>query len=145
MRFIANRLDAGDDDEYRTKSYDVRLDNHLLHTEDVIFLEVAVTDASDFSAVVPVTASRVGRHRILRASGTSVPNVLAAVLLAVRNDKSTGTEPPHVYFEWSERAPAQNVLRFLLAGEGDIPPLTHEILRRSEADPARRPQVHVGG
>jgi hypothetical protein len=50
-----------------------------------------------------------------------------------------------VYFDWSERAPGQNVLRFLLAGEGDIPPLTHEILRKAEPDEARRPQVHVGG
>jgi len=53
--------------------------------------------------------------------------------------------PPHVYFEWSERAPGQNVLRFLLAGEGDIPPLTHEIIRRAESDEAQRPLIHVGG
>ena len=53
--------------------------------------------------------------------------------------------PPHVYFEWSEKAPGVNALRFLLAGEGDIPTLTHEILRRAVADPARRPVVHVGG
>jgi len=145
LRFIANRLDAGDDEEYREKSYDVRLDNHLLHTEDVIFLEVEVPDASDFSAAVPVSAVKVGRHRVVRATGPAVPNALAAVLLAVRNLPETGTEPPHVYFEWSERDPAQNALRFLLAGEGDIPPLTHEILRRAEADAARRPQVHVGG
>ena len=56
----------------------------------------------------------------------------------------TGT-PPHVYFEWSEKGPAANALRFLLAGEGDIPPLTHEILRVAEADADRRPRVHVGG
>lgn len=45
-------------------------------------------------------------------------NTLAAVLI-----KLSHTLPisPHAYFEWSERAPAQNMLRFLLAGEGDIP------------------------
>ena len=40
---------------------------------------------------------------------------------------------------------AQNALRFLFAGEGDMPPLSLEILRRAEPDPDRRPVVHVGG
>lgn len=142
LRFIANRLDAGDDSEYDEKSYDVRVDNHLTDGEDAIFLEVVVSDASDFASAVEVSAAEVGRHRILRAVGTSVPNVLAAVCLHVRNQCGV---PPHVYFEWSEKAPGVNALRFLLAGEGDIPTLTHEILRRAVADPARRPVVHVGG
>lgn len=59
----------------------------------------------------------------------SVPNTIAAVLLYVRD--KTGM-PPHVYFEWSEKGPAANAPRFLLAGKGDIPPLTHEILRLTE-------------
>lgn len=142
LRFLANKLDAGDTDEYREKAFDVRLDNHLSSREGIIFLEVEVTDASDFSAPVEVAAVTVGRYRVLRATGTSIPNVLAAVLLDVRDRSAV---PPHVYFEWSERAPGANALRFLLAGEGDIPPLTHEILRRAEPDAARRPQVHVGG
>ena len=76
--------------------------------------------------------------------GTSVPNVLAAVLLSVRDQMS---EPPHVYFEWSESGPAQNALRFLFGGEGDVPPLTHEVLRRAEPDPDpdQRPMTHAGG
>ncbi len=142
IRFIANKLNAGDTAEYREKSLEVRADNHLARNQRVIFLEVEITDASDFTSAVPVTAVSVGRHRVLRAQGTSVPNVLAAVLLHVRDRSS---EPPHAYFEWSERALGENVLRFLLAGEGDIPPLTREILRRAEPDPARRPQIHVGG
>ena len=142
VRFIANKLNAGDDQEYDEKSLDVRLDNHLDHAETAVFLEVAVTDASDFSSQVLVTAVRVGGHRVFRATGPSVPNVLAAVLLAVRDQDDM---PPHVYFEWSERGPGANALRFVFAGEGDIPPLTHEILRRAVPDPAQRPQVHVGG
>ena len=37
-------------------------------------------------------------------------------------------KPPHAYVDWRHKAPGQNVLCFLIAGEGDIPPLTHEIL-----------------
>ncbi|EWT03282.1 amino acid transporter [Intrasporangium oryzae NRRL B-24470] len=142
LRFIANKLNAGDRDEYRAKSLDVRMHNHLNGRQGAIFLEVEVSDASDFATTVQVTSAIVGGHYILRATGPSVPNVLAAVLLDVRDRMP---KPPHVYFEWSEKAPGQNVLRFLLAGEGDIPPLTHEILRRAEPDATRRPLVHVGG
>ncbi|MBC7630215.1 amino acid transporter [Aeromicrobium sp.] len=142
VRFIANRLDSGDDDEYREKSMEVKLDNHLRDGDNALFLEVAIDDASDFATTVIVTAARVAGHDVLRATGSSVPNVLAAVLLAVRDRVP---EPPHVYFEWSEKGPGRNALRFLFAGEGDIPPLTHEVLRRAEPDPARRPVVHAGG
>ncbi|GAA2740729.1 APC family permease [Terrabacter aerolatus] len=142
LRFIANKINAGDRDEYRAKSLDVRMHNHLNARQGAIFLEVEISDASDFATTVHVGSAVVGGHYILRATGPSVPNVLAAVLLDVRDRVS---KPPHIYFEWSEKAPGQNVLRFLLAGEGDIPPLTHEIIRRAEPDADRRPQVHVGG
>lgn len=142
VRFIANKIQAGDHDEYHEKSLDVRLDNHLDISETAVFLEVQVDDASDFSTLVEVTAARVGHHRVLRATGPSVPNVLAAVLLAASEQDDM---PSHIYFEWSERAPGQNALRFLFAGEGDVPPLTHEILRRAEPNSDRRPVVHVGG
>jgi hypothetical protein len=142
LRFIAHEFGPDDDEEYRETSLDVRVDNHLGEGEDAIFLEVSVDDASDFASSVPVTAVTVGPHVVLRATGTSVPNVLAAVLLSVRDQMP---EPPHVYFEWSETAPALNALRFLFAGEGDVPPLTHEVLRRAEPDPDRRPVTHAGG
>ena len=136
VRFIANKIQAGDHAEYHEKSLDVRLDNHLDTAETAVFLEVEVNDASDFATTVEVTAARVGHHRVLRATGPSVPNVLAAVLLAVSEQDDM---PSHIYFEWSEKGPGQNALRFLLAGEGDVPPLTHEILRRPSPTPTSGP------
>lgn len=142
VRFIANKLNSGDAAEYEQKSDEVRNDNHLKGWQAAIFLEIEITDPSDFSTPVAVRGVTVGRHQVLRATGASVPNALAAVLLAIRDRMP---RPPHAYFEWSERAPGDNALRFLLGGEGDIPPLTHEILRRAEPDGNRRPFVHVGG
>jgi hypothetical protein len=142
MRFIANKRQAGDREEYREKSLEIRMFNHLNARQSTIFLEVEISDASDFETTVQVTSEVVGGHRVLRATGPSVPNVLAAVLLDVRDRVS---KPPHAYFEWSQKAPGQNVLRFLIAGEGDVPPLVHEILRRAEPEESRRPHIHVGG
>ena len=106
------------------------------------FLEVEVVAASEFAADVRLGGELVGRHAVLRARGVAVPNTLAAIMLHIA--KMTD-QPPHIDFNWSERGPAENVMLFLMGGGGDIPPLTHEILRVAEPDEARRPLVHVGG
>lgn len=142
VRFIANRLNAGDEDEYNMKALEVRLDNHIPNDAHVMFLEAVIHDASDFAAPVDVAGFQIGRHQVLRATGPAVPNVLAAVLQEV-NKKTQ--EPPHCYFEWSEQSPVQNMLRFLVTGEGDVPPMVHEILRKVQPEERWRPQLHVGG
>ena len=72
---------------------------------------------------------QVGRYRSLRAQSATVPNAIAAFLLFVQN--VTGKQP-HIYFEWGEGHPLGHLMRYLLVGEGDIAPLTHEILRQAE-------------
>jgi len=124
----------------------LQVDDHtsrirLLDHEDRVFLEVQVTDASEFETMVEVTSVQVGRHRILRATGSSVPNAIAAFLLHVRN---LDTQVPHVYFEWSEGSPFGHLARYVLVGEGDIAPVCHEVLRQAEPDAERRPRIHVG-
>lgn len=36
------------------------------------------------------------------------------------------------------------LLKFLAFGEGDTAPVTREVPRQNEPDPARRPRIHVG-
>jgi hypothetical protein len=142
IRIIANQLDAGDEQEYRLKEQEVRADTHIPADEPILFLEVEVCDPSDFEDVLKAKGVQVGPYRVLRAESSAVPNAIAAFLLWLRNE--TGTTP-HIYFEWTEGNPLKHLLRFLVFGEGDIAPLTHEILREAEPDPERRPVVHVGG
>lgn len=81
-------------------------------------------------------------YRILRAEGAAVPNTIAAILLYLRDRTQ---KLPHVYFGWSEGNPIKFLLRFILFGEGDIPLVTREVLRKAERDTERRPVLHVGG
>ncbi len=141
LRFVAHHPDNTTPGEYRKKELRARQMAHLPDADPFLFLEVEIDDASEFSDVVEVSGHQVDEYRILRARGSSVPNTIAALLLHLRGK---GT-PPQVYFQWSEDGPMAAAFRFLIAGEGDVPPLTHEILRRVEPDRDRRPIVHVGG
>ena len=114
--------------------------NCILVSDHVLFLEVAVSDPSEFAAVLSVRGEEVGEHRVLRAESATVANAIAALLLYLRDD--TGTIP-HAYFDWSDGKPLGQWLRYVLLGHGDIAPLTHEVLREAERDRERRPVIHV--
>ncbi|WP_027482650.1 amino acid transporter [Deinococcus pimensis] len=129
-------------DEYRIKTREARAMVHLPPGETPVFIEVHVTDASEFSDVIEVRGLEIGGNRVLRVEAASVPNAIAALLLFVRD---ATLQVPHVYFGWNERGPVANAARFLISGEGDVAVVTHEILRQAEKDRRRRPVVHLGG
>ncbi|MGW3913732.1 amino acid transporter [Streptomyces sp. NPDC005070] len=142
IRFIANEPDNRDMTEYREKIEQMRADHDLPLQEDFVFLEVTVGDPSEFESVMNVRGEVLhGRYRVLTLESASIPNALAALLLYVRD--STGGIP-HIYFEWTEGSPFANFLRFFLFGQGEVAPVTREVLREAEPDRARRPRVHVG-
>lgn len=140
-RVIANRPDRGDREEYEGKLREARDSHHLPLDEPVLFLEIVLGDASEFSNVLKVQGVSVDGHRVLRCQSPAVPNAIAALLLYIRD--RTG-QIPHAYFGWTEGNPITYLLKFLALGEGDTAPVTREVLRQSEPDPQRRPRIHVG-
>lgn len=140
IRIVTHDIDGRQTEEYDEKEAEQRWESHIPSSDSILFLEVIVRDASEFSTELHVTAVEVGRHRILSVEASAVPNSVAAILFAIRD--RTGLEP-HVYFEWTEGNPIVNLLRFLFIGEGEVAPVTREIIRRAEPDPARRPHIHV--
>jgi len=142
IRLVANEPDAGDVEEYVEKTRQVVADNDLRDEGDIIFVEVRVTDPSEFETTLQVRGEvRHGTRRVLTFESSSVPNALASLLLHVRD--RTGVIP-HVYFEWTEGNPVTQLLRFLFFGVGEVAPVTREVLRIAEPDRSRRPHVHVG-
>ncbi|WP_131766073.1 amino acid transporter [Candidatus Protofrankia californiensis] len=141
LRLIANEPDLRDAAEYYDKERQERRDLHIPDGDPLLFVEVTVPDASEFESELDVRGEERHGYRILKLTSTSVPNAIAALLLHLRD--VTG-ERPHVYFEWSEGNPLLNLLRFLFVGVGEVAPVTREVLREAEPDPARRPFVHVG-
>ena len=142
IRIIAHRKLKGEEREYRRKEREVREDTHIPAGDHVYFLEVRVRDSSEFTNVLHIHGVVVGSYKILRTDAPAVPNAIAAIALYIR-DRTTKT--PHIYFGWAEGNPIHYLIRFILFGEGDIAPVTREVLRKAEPNPEWRPAVHVGG
>jgi hypothetical protein len=141
IRIIANRPGSGLPQEYEDKLREATESHHVPSDDPVLFLEVQPGDASEFSDVLKLHGVDIGGHRVLRSRSPAIPNAIAALLIYIRD--LTG-QNPHVYFGWTEGNPIAYLLKFLAFGEGDTAPVTREVLRQFEPDPARRPRVHVG-
>ena len=126
---------------YRDKLRSAVEVSHLPLEHEALFLEVIVDDSSDFETELNVRGVIRHGYRILEVHGPVVPNTIASVLLHIRD--VTGLMP-HIYFRWTEGNPVINLLKFLFIGEGEIAPVTREVLREAVPDVTQRPWVHVG-
>ncbi len=141
VRIIANEPNARDVAEYQEKEAEQREVRNLPDGVPIIFLEVTLTDASQFESELNVVGEERFGYQILCVSSPSVANAIAALLLEIRDEWHV---MPHIYFAWAEGNPFYFLFRYLISGEGDVPPVTREVLRRAEPDRSDRPWVHVG-
>ncbi len=139
LRLVAHR--PGGSTNYDEKAKEA-CETHNIEESDIIFLEVKLGDASEFSdEVLEVRGVMRGTHKVLQCESPAVPNAIAALLLYARD---TLHLMPHLYLGWTEGNPLVYVLKYLFFGEGETAPVVREILRETEKDPERRPRVHVG-
>lgn len=124
------------------KEREIRERHRLGPDVPILFVEAELGDPSEFFQRPHLEIRRDDSGvEVLRASRcASVPHVIAAIGLAWAREGL----PPEIHFSWSDESPFGTNLNFLLLGQGNIPVLTRELIRRGEPDPARRPRLVIG-
>jgi hypothetical protein len=123
------------------KEQSIRQEHHFTADDPIVFIEVERGDVSEFYQSPVLEVIQEGGRIILRfGKVASIPHVIAAVGLEL---SKTG-RPPEIHFGWSDESPMAANVSFVLFGEGNVPWMVRELIRKAQADPAKQPRVIVG-
>lgn len=119
----------------------LRRDFHLNPSTPVIFVEAHLGDPSDFFQAPRMKIETEGALAVIRLEDcVSVSHVLAAVCVEI----CRVGPPPEMVFGWSAEAPLAANLNFLLLGQGNIPWMVKEMVRRAIPEEKRQPRILIG-
>jgi hypothetical protein len=121
-----------------------QLQSDFLFMDDMrlIFVEAFLGDPSNFYQRPRMAIECENGLEVIRVSRcVSVAHVLAAIALELGREAAT---PPQIIFGWSSEPPLAANLNFLLLGEGNIPWMVKELVRRAVAESSRQPRVVIG-
>jgi hypothetical protein len=125
-----------------SKETAIRREHRIPRDVMIIFVEVELADASDFIQEPWLEIrEEEGRYVMKISRAASIAHTLAAVSL----EMAKVGRPPEIHFGWTEESPVSGVLGFLLFGEGNVPWMVRELIRRAESNPDRRPFIVVAG
>ncbi|MDX1965322.1 MAG: hypothetical protein SFX18_19405 [Pirellulales bacterium] len=123
------------------KDANIRQRHRLGPEVPVVFIEAELGDPSEFEMKPLMTIrEEEGRFVIGVQRCVSIAHVIAIISLELSRN---GT-PPEIHFGWSNESPMAASFSFLLFGEGNIPWMVSELIRKAEPDPAKQPQVFIG-
>lgn len=124
------------------KESSIRREHRIPRDLMVVFVEVELADASDFENQPVIEIHQEQGRYVLKISGAaSISHTLAALALEMAK---TG-RPPEIHFGWTDETPWSGTLGFLLFGEGNVPWMVRELIRRAEPKPERRPLIIIAG
>jgi hypothetical protein len=122
------------------KEATIRREHHIPRDVMIVFMEVQLTDPSEFVNRPELTVTEEeGRYVMKIQNAASVAHTLAAVALEI----AKAGHRPVIHFGWTEESPWSGTIGFLLFGEGNVPWMVRELLRRAEPDPEKRPKVMI--
>jgi len=108
----------------------------------VVFVEVELSDASEFTHQPTLRIrGEEGKYILQISDAASISHTLAALAL----EMAKVGRAPEIHFGWTDDSPLSGTLGFLLFGEGNVPWMVRELIRRAEKDPTRRPQIIIAG
>jgi hypothetical protein len=124
------------------KEASIRREHRIPRDLMIVFIEVELSDASDF-APEPVMKiqQEEGRYVIDITGAASISHTLAAVTL----EMAKVGRPPEIHFGWTDESPVSGMLGFLLFGEGNVPWMVRDLIRRAEPDPKKHPRIIIAG
>ena len=107
-----------------------------------MFIQVELADASDFvNEPVMKVIQEQGRFIIQISRAASISHTLAALAL----EMAKVGRPPEIHFGWTDESPVSGTLGFLLFGEGNVPWMVRELIRKAEPDISKRPLIIIAG
>jgi hypothetical protein len=125
------------------KETQIRREHRIPRDLMIVFIEVELSDTSEFVNDPHLEIRQEeGRFVMKITDAASIAHTLAAVALEIAK---AGNRPPEIHFGWSDESPLSVSLGFLLFGEGNVPWMVRELIRKAEPDPARRPLVGIAG
>lgn len=125
-----------------TKEALIRREHRIPRDLMIVFVQVELADASDFvNEPVLRVEQQDGRYVIKITGAASIAHTLAALAL----EMAKVGRPPEVHFGWTDDSPVSGTLGFLLFGEGNVPWMVRDLLRRAEPDEAKRPLIIIAG
>ena len=123
------------------KNAEVRRKHRLPTDTYLVFIQVFLGDPSDFQQQPLMHIEHEDGLEVIRVRhAVSVSHVIAAIGLEFCRVGS----PPEIIFGWSHETPLAANLNFLLWGEGNVPWMVQELVRRAQPDSTRRPRIVVG-
>jgi hypothetical protein len=125
-----------------SKEAQIRREHRIPRDLMIVFVEVVLADASEFvNQPVLEVKEEDGRYVMKITGAASIAHTLAAVAL----EMAKVGRPPEIHFGWTDDSPVSGTLGFLLFGEGNVPWLVRDLIRRAEPDEARRPLIIIAG
>ena len=124
------------------KEQSIRREHRIPRDLMIVFVEVELTDASEFvpEQVIHVREEQ-GRYILRITEAASISHTLAALAL----EMAKVGRAPEIHFGWTDESVLSGTLGFLLFGEGNVPWMVRALIHKAEPNPAKRPLIIIAG